>query len=534
LLVAADLLSRRWEASMTDRLTTLWGRVLRPAPSFWAAVAVTSMLVAGGCAADPAPTAVSSEELSSIERGENIWFESTYGGERFFAFLQAHPDPSRRIDVGFRRVVETPRDRRFQVWGTINSPDCRANPAGGMDICDDPNDSGVIGIRRFDLADGSTRFGVACASCHAGFDPENPPLDANEPTWANIHPTIGNQDLDTGAIFAANLAPTDPRRIMFAAWPRGTVDTTLIFPDNIMNPGTITAFWNHRFRPTFENGTPDGADMRNGQGGEDDVGGDLAALRVYTNIGVCFAECVAPAMGANRPISIDECRERCPDFPPMEDMEDMTFFLRTVSAPRYRGAVDGALYAEGARVFDAECASCHSREGSDARVLSDDEVNPLSADPANATNACRALSTNWEEGRIWAEFSSPLYKERTAAGGRGYRTMPLAGIWSTAPFMHNQSIGGRAAPTATPDERVAVFEESMRQLLAPARTPLVNRLPVALGPFPAGTPLAFVFNRDPATGAVLCGDVIENRGHHYGSGLSDAEKEALITWLTFQ
>lgn len=55
-----------------------------------------------------------------------------------------------------------------------------------------------------------------------------------------------------------------------------------------------------------------------------------------------------------------------------------------------------------------------------------------------------------------------------------------------------------------------------------------------LGPFPPGTSLTHVFNRDPVTGALLCDDAIENRGHHYGSELTDGEKDALIYWVLYQ
>jgi hypothetical protein len=74
----------------------------------------------------------------------------------------------------------------------------------------------------------------------------------------------------------------------------------------------------------------------------------------------------------------------------------------------------------------------------------------------------------------------------------------------------------------------------MDELLKPAREPKINRIPVALGPFPAGTPTTLVFSRDPATGAVLCDDVVENHGHHYGSELDAFQKFLLIYWLQYQ
>ncbi len=504
---------------------------------------VAAAVAPSGCATD-APSAVNAQALGNpqieaaervdLDRGRDIWFENTYGGEKFFAFLAQHPDPAKRLKLGFEDIVNTPRADRFEVWGVINDPDCRANPQGGADLCDTPSATGVVGVRKFADGNGGFIFGAACASCHAGFDPVKPPIDPAEPTWDNIHATIGNQYLDFGALFSANLAPTDPRALMFNGWPRGAVDTTLLFNDNIMNPGTVTAFWEHPNRPHFDVGLGD-SKLRNGQGGEDDVGGDLAALRVYTNIGVCFFECVAGPAQAEAPIDIDTCRQTCSDFPPQRDLDDLTAFLASIEAPELpRDSRRGFLYYYGRYQFDQNCESCHDRSGRQRHVLSNDEVNPLVADPANATNACRALTSNWEEGQVWAQFSSDGYKELAASGNKGYRTMPLAGIWSTTPLLHNQSIGELAPATATPRQRALYFWDAMWELLSDEREPKVNTLPVALGPFPAGTPLTYVFSRDPATGQLLCDDTVENRGHYFGSELPVWDKLALIYWLQYQ
>ncbi len=489
-----------------------------------------------------APDEVTVSSLNEQERrGRDIWFNNTYGGEKFFRFLENHPDPQRRIKIGFEKVLRTPRELRFAVWGVINDPDCTSGGAGNFDVCPDPTASGVVGIRKFPDGQGGYLYGAACASCHAGFDPLNPPADPAEPEWDNIHATIGNQFLKTGKLFAANLAPDDIRALMFLAWPDGTVDTTALFNDHIMNPGVMTAFWEHHHRNEFEVEGYDEPKLRNGQGGEDDVGGDIAALRVYTNIGVCFFECVAPAVAQNRPISIDECRQTCPDFPPQQDLDDLTNFLATHSAPRYPGPKPGNDVMErGRQVFEANCASCHDNSGRLSRVLSNDEVNSLASLGSNAMNACRALGTNWDPGHIWAEFASSTHHQRSIDGTKGYRSMPLAGIWSTAPFFHNQSIGGPApSPSDPPEARGAAYEAAMRELLSTSRVPRVNVTPFDITTpdgtvIPAGTPLTFIFSRNPETGEILCADYVENRGHYYGANLSDADKDALIQWLKFQ
>jgi cytochrome c5 len=517
-------------------------------------MAVVPLTLASGCAGeitDPVEEDVGDvgdEEVgetaltltSTAARGRDIWFNNTYGGELFFSYLAGDlpsppfppVDPAKKIRVGFEALLNTPRDQRFDVWGAINDPDCTADPMGGMDICADPSATGVIGIRKAVGPGGITMYGASCASCHAGLDPVNPPTNPNDPSWDNIHATIGNQYLKFGALFGANLDPTDVRGLLFAAWPDGAVDTTLLFSDNIMNPGVVTAFWEHKNRNRFEVGRAS-PELRNGQGGEDDVG-DLAIVRVYTNIGACFFECTAPAVATNTEIDIAACQQNCPNYPPQQDLDDVVEFLGTHDAPRYPGSTSLVASFLGKLVFEVNCESCHDNDGDLRRVMSNDEVNALTADPANTTNKCRSLTTNWQAGKLWGQFSSQLYKDRLAAGGRGYRTMPLGGTWATTPFLHNQSIGDYAPGNATPQERSGYFRDAMLELMSDDRTPKVNTLPFQVGPFPAGTPLTYVFSRDPATGQLLCDDAVENRGHHFGADLPLWQKLLLIYYVQHQ
>lgn len=477
-------------------------------------------------------------------RGLEIWLNETYGGEKFFDLLASEAGvrigPRRAsLRVGFENVVNTPRDRRFQTWGTINDPDCKADPGGGPDLCPDPGATGVVGIRQSLTADGRRIYGISCGSCHVSFDPLHPPEDVNNPAWENLHPTIGNAHLKAGKLIAANLPPTEPLRLMFEGWPDGTVDTTALFNDGIMNPGAITPIWELRHRPRFDVGSH-GRQLRMGQGGEDDLGGERAALRVYTNIGVCFAECVQQAAADGTAIDLQQCRASgC--LPPEQDIRDLVGFLESVKAPRFPGRpADFPRFPRGRRVFEENCASCHTTRGEGGRVLSNAEITLFvepahpDYDPENVTNACRALTAQWQEGHLWEAFSSWAYKARAATGGKGYRTMQLAGAWATPPFLHNQSVGPTPPADARPDERAQAYEAAMRMLLSSSRPPQVNALPVAVGPFPAGTPLTLVFSRDPATNQPLCEDAVENRGHHYGAELPDEDKEALIQWLKWR
>jgi hypothetical protein len=105
------------------------------------------------------------------------------------------------------------------------------------------------------------------------------------------------------------------------------------------------------------------------------------------------------------------------------------------------------------------------------------------------TNVCSPLATNALGGNIWNDFSSTSYKQLPSvgtvtlndpftgdlrpyampAGGRGYTRVPsLISIWSTAPFLLNNSLGPfDSSPSVA--SRMKVFDASIEQLLWPGK-----------------------------------------------------------------
>ena len=105
------------------------------------------------------------------------------------------------------------------------------------------------------------------------------------------------------------------------------------------------------------------------------------------------------------------------------------------------------------------------------------------------TNACSPLATNAIANDIWDNFSSQSYKELPAvgdvtvhdpytykpstytmpAGGRGYtRPASLISLWSTAPFLQNNSVGDFYESGSVKD-RLTSFDGAIRQMLWPDR-----------------------------------------------------------------
>ena len=105
------------------------------------------------------------------------------------------------------------------------------------------------------------------------------------------------------------------------------------------------------------------------------------------------------------------------------------------------------------------------------------------------TNACSPLATNALRNNIWDNFSSQSYKDLPSVGnitvhdpftgeprslpvpggGRGFtRPASLVSVWSTAPFLLNNSVGYYSQDPSV-DARMRAFNDSIEQILWPER-----------------------------------------------------------------
>lgn len=220
--------------------------------------------------------------------------------------------------------------------------------------------------------------------------------------------------------------------------------------------------------------------------------------------------------------------------------------------------------------------------------LSDDERYPVTI---VGTNTERALATNAVRGHLYEQFSSETYKHsatvripgprnpllpvahltQNAENGTGYyRTPTLANVWATAPFLHNNSVGHYNADPSVRG-RLAAYQDAMQQLLWPEtrahrgsirRTTQSSRFTLDDGTtlcIARNTPVDLITNiqtaprtkphKHSALDKVLCGitgsgavnglfvyfdnapDLIQDRGHTFGSGLPDEDKRALIEYM---
>jgi hypothetical protein len=129
------------------------------------------------------------------------------------------------------------------------------------------------------------------------------------------------------------------------------------------------------------------------------------------------------------------------------------------------------------------------------------------------TNLCSPLASNALAGNIWDNFSSTSYKQLPSvgqvtiqdpftgnpmvytmpSGGRGYTRVPsLISLWSTAPFLLNNSVGPFNGDPSVAG-RMKVFDASIQQMLWPERRQRDGITPNAWGVIDRTTTRSFLF-----------------------------------------
>lgn len=229
----------------------------------------------------------------------------------------------------------------------------------------------------------------------------------------------------------------------------------------------------------------------------------------------------------------------------------------------------------------------------EGNFLSDDKSHPVTTIGTNAARALHSNHMDghiWGEA-----YASQSYSERKFPGpitiknpygedfeftgpdgGPGYyRTPTLIALWARAPFFHNKSLGIYSGDPSVRG-RLTAFEDAATKLLSPEKRGAgyikvteddsvldLELLGLKIN-IPKGTPVNLFANLDPNSTRVkarlakeglggvfdpnessllhgtkgralmdlgLCPDLIEDRGHTFGSDLPEADKRALIEYM---
>ena len=321
--------------------------------------------------------------------------------------------------------------------------------------------------------------------------------------------------------------------------------------------------------------------------GADSVGVFGATIRVYVNIGM-FSEYWLTrhnrliGLTTQKPFEIPFAQKHSVFWRATEErVPDIAAFFRRLQPLHLADAPDGranitsdeGILNHGRQVFADSCAYCHSSKQPPAGIdpqsgdgkawfraavmqpdflennfLSNDKRYPLTK---IQTNSARALGTNAMSGHIWDNFSSQTYKElplpddvelynpfdetqpikfqpKTKHTGPGYyRVASLVSLWSSAPFLHNNTLGKFTGDPSVAG-RLEAYNDAAEKLLWPEKRlgkasiwrtqnecnlhlrkefvpkPLQGLADsdgyLKLGPIPRGTPINLLANLEPNVG----------------------------------
>ncbi|MBB3953730.1 c-type cytochrome [Novosphingobium sediminicola] len=251
------------------------------------------------------------------------------------------------------------------------------------------------------------RVGMACAFCHVGPSPTNPPKDPENPEWANLNSNPGAQYFWIDRIFGFDQDYSNYIFQLYHTSRPGALDTSLVSSDFINNPRTMNAIYavGTRARITLHWGKEKiaGAEQGNRQfneylpansplsafykvpdtvftprvlkDGSDSVGMLGALNRVYINIGLFSEEWIThfnPVVGGTgiSPISIAVGRKNSAYWVANESQTpDVALFFLATAKPDYLSlapggsaylSTDKAGIEHGKEIFAGNCAACHS------------------------------------------------------------------------------------------------------------------------------------------------------------------------------
>jgi cytochrome c5 len=249
----------------------------------------------------------------------------------------------------------------------------------------------------------------------------------------------------------------------------------------------------------------------------------------------------------------------------VRNLIELEEWTRTLAPPRWPEEILGAIDRDKARKGEeiyrkAGCATCHADKlpypetapnkfGKTFTKIARTPLSELKTDPLMAENFLSGTAKTGKFARLFqglAEVPSremlnigllklvegdlnaagltseemllasgdrdPDVPSPTAVDLMAYKAGPLAGIWATAPYLHNGSVSSLDQLLLPPEQRQKVFHVGSRQFD-----------PKDVGFESARSPGAFEFRTEvPGNG---------NSGHEYGTTLPEDERRALVEYL---
>jgi len=258
------------------------------------------------------------------------------------------------------------------------------------------------------------RVGMSCGFCHIGPNPTRPPVNPNEPTYAELNSNPGAQYFWISRIFFWQQDDSNFVQQLLATSRPGALDTSLVSSDQINNPRTMNAIYSFGARVAnakrWGKEELSGGELDNAQfndwvpadsplnefyknphmwtprvlkDGSDSVGALGALNRVYVNIGLFSEEWLThfvPLVGGSNitafPIAAARENSAYWQANEIQTRDTALFFLATAQPDDLVEAPGGADYitddeeqlTDGKEIFGERCARCHSSKVPDSAL----------------------------------------------------------------------------------------------------------------------------------------------------------------------
>ena len=203
-------------------------------------------------------------------------------------------------------------------------------------------------------------------------------------------------------------------------------------------------------------------------------------------------------------------------------IERLQNWLLDATPPPYPFPIERAKAATGAGIYATHCAACHGKSGQDFAGQYVGHVTPIDqvgTDREHYNSYTLELASS--QGVLYAGTPYRFTHFRKTSG---YANMPLDGIWLRAPYLHNGSVPtlrqlldppeseGKGSKYPRPTTFYRGYDVFDSKLVGFISTVAEEN----------GRKFSLYDTREPTR---------SNRGHPYGLGLSDGEKDAIVEYL---
>jgi hypothetical protein len=175
--------------------------------------------------------------------------------------------------------------------------------------------------------------------------------------------------------------------------------------------------------------------------------------------------------------------------------------------------IDSVLAARGAAIFGDQCGRCHSAQGD--RIGRVEPIADLGTDPTRIEEFTPQLADALNK------LGTDRWKLRNFRLQNGYVDTPLDGLWLRAPYLHNGSVPTMRDLLKPPAERPKRFCRG-GEVYDWKNLGFVSATEIASN------------GRDLCPGGFRYNTLVSgnsNKGHLYGTTLSDVDKDALMEFL---